>query len=153
CVQIIDEMLHLLVRQLAKSKGHDAQIRRVQRFHSGDIGLSHWINGSISGIDREKHRALEPMAHRQDFSQHRQALLRTIFFVAAQQNDLLSFAGSTFALINNPIFGQCAKSDSKQQCKHSENSSFSVHAPEIVELSAAAKNCKVQINSKTKLEL
>src|SRR3990172_1326310 len=64
-IRVIADILHLLVRQLAKSSEYHHQISRLQRLQSGDIVLRPGIDLAALFIQREQRRALKPMMRRQ----------------------------------------------------------------------------------------
>lgn len=69
-LQIPDEMLHVSIRQFAKSELVENQIRPVQQVHSRDVGLVIGIDAPIRVL-RKQDRALETMTLAEDFAQLR----------------------------------------------------------------------------------
>ena len=80
-------------------------LRGVERFHAGNVGGVVGIDLAGLRVERKEHRAFEAMPLREDFAEHRQALLGAIFFVAGQKDDVLAFARSGFAVIHDAVTG------------------------------------------------
>ncbi len=71
------------------------------------------VNGAVF-VDREEHRAFEPVPLAENFRQHRQPFLGAIFFVAREKDDVPAHAGAGFALINGPVCRASARDQRKQ---------------------------------------
>ena len=80
---VVDNVLHLNIRQIAESREQDHQVGRIQSFQSRDVVALVGIDGAVLRVDREQHSALEAMLLCQDFRQLRQGFLGTILFIAA----------------------------------------------------------------------
>jgi len=96
-------MLHLLVRQLAEAKGHDAQVGGVERFHAWDVGERHRVDGAVKGVYWEQDRAFEPVPHGQDFGQHRQTFLRAVLLISGEEDDMFTPPGSVLAFVDDEV--------------------------------------------------
>ena len=93
-LDVIDDVLHLLVGQIAEAREDDHQVGRLERLQAGDVVVAG--SGLIvpSLVDGEQHGALEAVMLGQDLGQLRQGLLGAIFLVAADQDDVLALAGA-----------------------------------------------------------
>ena len=84
------DVLHLIIRQVPKTRGDNHQICRVKRFKPRNIGLDIWIDEPRGGVDREQHCTVEAVPVMKDARQLRQRLLRPVLFVTTDQHDLLT---------------------------------------------------------------
>src|SRR5438874_55713 len=105
-LDIIDNMFHLIIGQLAKASENNHEVRGLKRLQAGDI-ISHVrVNRSVLGIDGEENGAFETMMIGQDFGELRQGFFGAVFLVAADQDNVLAFAGTVVAIEDNPPIGR-----------------------------------------------
>ena len=90
--EVVVDLLHLLVGQIAKPRRDHHQIGLSQ-------GLEPWNVGRVRGcdlaglrIDRVEHRAREAVVLRQDLRELREGLLAAVFLVAADEHHALALA-------------------------------------------------------------
>ena len=91
-VDVIHEMFHLLIRQLAEAQAHHAQISGIQRFQAGDVGQCQRINRAVGRVDGEQHGAFESVPRRKNLRQHRQRFFGAILLVPGEKDDVLALA-------------------------------------------------------------
>ncbi len=72
---MLDDVLHLFVRQVAKAGGDNHQVGRSESLQAGDVVPNHGVDRPSLGVHREEHRALEPMVFSEDLTELRQCLL------------------------------------------------------------------------------
>ncbi len=103
-LQVVFDLLHLRIRQIAEASCNDHQVRIAQRFQAGNAILVIRIDDSRSarmlGI---QHGAIEAMMLRENLTQLRQRFFGAILFVAANQHDTLAFTGALLARIGLPL--------------------------------------------------
>ncbi|MBA7668414.1 hypothetical protein ES703_76524 [subsurface metagenome] len=68
-VGIIDNMLHLLIREFTETDKKHHQVGRLKSLQAGDVIKRFRIDLTGLFVDRKKHRTLEPVMFRQDFGQ------------------------------------------------------------------------------------
>src|SRR5205807_2124141 len=100
--QVIDDMLHLLVRQIAEAREDNHQVGRVERLQAGDVVANIWINRAVPGVNGEEDRALVAMMPGEDPGQLRQSFLGAIFLIAADEDNVLTFTGTIEAVVGDP---------------------------------------------------
>ena len=91
-LDVVDDVLHLVVGQVAEAGEEDHQVGRLERLQAGDVVATVGVDRPVL-VDREQHRALEAVMLREDLRQLRQRLLRAVLLVAADQHDVLPLAG------------------------------------------------------------
>jgi hypothetical protein len=69
---VVHDVLHLLVRQIAEAREDHHQIGGFERFQAGNVVILIRIDGSILPVDREKHGASEAMLLGENLAQLRQ---------------------------------------------------------------------------------
>src|SRR5262249_44637966 len=98
---VVGEVLHLVVRQVAEPGGDDHQVGRVEGGEAGDVVIAVRVDGAVVG-DGEQDDALEAVAGGGDFGELGQGLLGAVFLVAADQDDGLALAGAVAAGVDDP---------------------------------------------------
>ena len=106
-IDVVDEVLHLRLGQIAEPEQHDAQVRRVERLHAGNVVDGDRIDQAIGRIDGKEDRAFEAMPDREDLGQHRQGLLGTILFIPGQEHDVFALPRASLALVNDAVGSDC----------------------------------------------
>src|SRR5690606_27273718 len=97
------EIFHLLIRQFPETQQHNHEVCRLKMLHSWDIFWVTWCDGIGGWIDRKQHRGLETIALGENPRQHGHPLFRTVFIISADQYNMLSFSGTRFSLILDPL--------------------------------------------------
>ena len=116
---VIDDVSHLLIGQLAKTREKDHQIGRPQRFEAGRVVVPVGVDRSVMRIDRKEHRAFETMPLSQNLGQLRQPLFRPVLLVAADEDDVLAVSGARSSLENEPrLLRHCGNSQRHGESKH-----------------------------------
>ena len=87
-LDVIHDVLHLAIGQVAKAGEDDEEIGGVQRLQAGDVVETIRIDRAVLGIDGEKDRAAEAVTHREDFAELRQQFLGAVLFVPADEDDV-----------------------------------------------------------------
>src|SRR5262249_40128615 len=100
-LDVIDDVLHLLVGQVAEAREDDHQVGGLQRLQAGDVLLVVRVDRAVR-IDGEQDGALETVMFGQDLGQLRQRLLGAVLLVAADQDDVLAFARPVAAFDHQP---------------------------------------------------
>src|SRR4029453_740411 len=98
--QIVGDVLHLPVGEILESEKHDQEIRRLERVESGDVRAP-WLNEPGLRIGREEDTALEPVVLRKNPRERRKRFLRSIFMIAAEEDDVFAVAWTLVALIDD----------------------------------------------------
>ena len=102
-LDIVGEVLHLLVGQIAESREEHHQVGRWQALPDpGILSSPVGVDRAVGRIDGEQHRTLEAMALGEDLGQLRQRLFGAVFLVAADQHDVLPFARPIAAVEDDP---------------------------------------------------
>jgi len=96
-VDELDEVLHLLVGQLEVHREDDHHVGRLKEAHARYVGLDARIDSTVLRVDREEHRALEPVTPGQDLRDHGQGLFASILPLAADEDDVLAPASAALA--------------------------------------------------------
>lgn len=110
-VYVFDDILHLVVGQVAKAGENHHQVGGPKRLEAGDVVIDLGIDGSVFGIDGEENRALEAVVHGEDLGQRRHGFLGAILLVARNEDDVLAFAGTVVAVIDDPRLVGCGRAD------------------------------------------
>ena len=99
---ILDDVLHLLVGQVAEARGDNHQVGRLEAL-PGRGCCRVWLGSIVpSLVDGEQHGAFETVMLGQDLAQLRQRLLGAILLVAADQDDVLALAHAERTLVDHP---------------------------------------------------
>ena len=101
-IEILDDVPHLVVRQVAVAGGDDHQVGRPEGLQPGDVVGRDRADRPVFRIDGEQDGTLEPMTGGEDLAQLRQGLFAAIFLVAGDQDDLFALAGAFAAFVNDP---------------------------------------------------
>jgi hypothetical protein len=102
---IVHDVLHLRIRQIPPAREQHHQIGFVECLEPWDVVVPVGIDRAVFGIDREEHRAIEPLP-RQDPGKLRHSLLRPILLIPADQHDSLTLAGSIGTGDGEPVGGR-----------------------------------------------
>src|SRR5207244_6534702 len=126
-----------------------AQVSRIERGHSRNVGLDDRINRAIRRIHRKQHGAFESMADRKNFRQHWQSLFGTVLFVSTKQNDVFSFTRTFASIIDHPI-GRVRCSDKKdhQNSNRTRKESGEIHWGSFIPVSLKDSNEKAVSETK-----
>ena len=92
--QVVVDVLHLLVGQVAEPGGDHHQVGIVEGLEAGDVLLLVGIDLARRRIDGVEHRAVEAVVGGEDPAQLGEGLLAAILFVAADEHDPLAPAGA-----------------------------------------------------------
>src|SRR5205823_146297 len=98
-IEVIDDRLHLFGGQILEAREDDHEVGALQRLRSGNIRFA-GLDGARLGVDAEKDRAFEAVMLREDARQRWQRLLRLVFVIAGDEDDMLALAGAAGALVN-----------------------------------------------------
>ena len=101
-LDVVDDVLHLVVGQVAEAGEDDHQVGRLERLQAGDVVVAVGVDRAVLGIDGEQDGAVEAVVLGQDLGQLRQRLLGAVLLVAADQDDVLALAGAVAALDRRP---------------------------------------------------
>ena len=101
-VSEVDDVFHLLVRKLAKTKKQDHQVSRVEGLQPGNVGLVVGLDHTGFGVDGKQHGAFEPVADREDLGEHRHALFGSILIVPGDKDNVLAGSGALATWVNDP---------------------------------------------------
>ena len=74
-LHIVDDVLHLIVRQIAEPGGDNHQVGCVESLESGDVVVLVGVDLTAGGVDREQDRTFETVAVGQNLAELGQALL------------------------------------------------------------------------------
>jgi hypothetical protein len=88
-LEIVVDLLHLLVGQVAEASGDHHQVGLPQGLEAGDVGGGVGADLTRRRIDGVEHGAGEAVVLRQNLRQLREALLAAVLLVAADEHDLL----------------------------------------------------------------
>ena len=91
-IRVVDDLLHLVIRQFQIAREEDHQIRLAQRFETRNVVHRRRINRAGFAIDGIKHGAAEAVPDFENPSQRRDGFLRPVFLIARDKNDVLSVA-------------------------------------------------------------
>ena len=120
-LDVVDDVLHLFVGQVAEAGEDDHQVGGLQRFQAGDVVRLIGVDGAVLGVDGKQHGAFEAVMPGQDLRQLRQGLLGAVLLVAADQDDVLALAGSVSAIEDDPgICGVATRTGYAHQCHQHE---------------------------------
>ena len=100
--QIVVDLLHLLVGQVAKPGGDHHQVSLPQGLEPRDIVPLVGADLARGRIDRVEHRAGEAVVLREDLRQLRERLFAAILLIAAHEHYLLALAGPVAPFDDNP---------------------------------------------------
>jgi hypothetical protein len=101
-LQIAIQWRHLFLGQIPEAGEDHQQIRRVQRFHAGNVLHVGRVDQARARIDREEHGAGEAMLRGEDLRQLRERFLRAVLLIARDEDDVLALAGALAACIDHP---------------------------------------------------
>ena len=96
-LDVIDNVLHLFVGQLAKAGEDHQQVGRVEGFQSGDV-LRAGIDQPGLGIDGEEHGTLAAVACGEDLGQLRDQFFAAVLIVGGDEHNVLARERSRLAL-------------------------------------------------------
>ena len=96
-LDVFDDVPHLFVGQIAKSREQHQQIGRIERFQTRNVIRLIGIDRAVLRIDGEQHRTLEAVAPGENLTQLWQTFFGAILFVPADQHDVLTQSGSAVA--------------------------------------------------------
>ena len=103
---VIDEVLHLLIRQIAEPQAEHREISRLQRLDPrrviGQLVVVVRLDKPGLRINRKQHGAFEAMMLRENLRQLRQRLFRAVLVIPADEHDVLSLAGTVASLKDQP---------------------------------------------------
>lgn len=114
-LDVVGDMLHLIVGKIAEAGQDDHEIGGVERLEARDIVETVGVDGAVIRVDGEQDSASKAVPHRKDFGELRKQFLGSVFFVAADENDILPIRFS-MGLENQKRFGCPAGYNAGKQC-------------------------------------
>ncbi len=90
--EVVVDLLHLLIGQIAKPRRDHHQIGLPQGLEARDVGRVRGCDLAGLRIDRVKHRAREAVVLGQNLRELRERLLAAVFLVAADEHHVLALA-------------------------------------------------------------
>ena len=97
-IDIINDMLHVCIRQFTKAGKHYHKICAFKSFQTGDIIRLVGIDEPGYRINRKQHGAFVSMMLRKDLGKHAHPFLGSVILLTRYKNNVLAFAYSFFAL-------------------------------------------------------
>ena len=99
---VVDDPLHLVVRQAAKSSEQNQEIGLFECLEAGDVAPLMRIDGAVAWVDREQDRAIEALTIGEDLRQLRQHFFGMVFVVAAIRTIRFPLPGPAWPLNSTP---------------------------------------------------
>ena len=103
--EVVVDLLHLLVGQVAKPCGDHQQIGRSQGLEAGDVGGGVGTDLTRRRIDGVDHAAVEAVVFGENLRQLREALFAAVFLIATDEHDMLRVAGPLLPFERQPRIG------------------------------------------------
>ena len=115
---VIDNMLHLLVRQFAKAGEDHQQVGRIEGFQPRDV-LRAGIDEAGLRIDGKEHRALAAVMDGEDLGQLRDQFLAAVLIVGGDEHDMFARQRPSLALQHDArrLGPDCSRGKKEQDCQ------------------------------------
>ena len=126
--EIVVDLLHLLVGQVAEPGGDHHQVGHTQRLEAGNVGGGVGADLTRRWIDRIEHGAGETVVPGENLRQLRERLLAAVFLVAADKHDLLPLPRPLAPLDHDPLIGGKGGSNREQGQKGGLKPVMEAHA-------------------------
>ena len=106
-VQIIHEVLHLILRPVLEAGEHHHEVGLGEFFDPRYV-IGSWLNFAFC-VNPKYHGTLKAMVFREDSGKGRQGLLRPVFVIACDEDEVLAFPEATLSIVNKRRFPKNGK--------------------------------------------